>query len=150
MEKFNDIKKEIEDFFRRTKLSISLEIQRPVEENIPVKIKTEEPKLLIGQRGQTLAEIQRLLKSVLRKKFPEERFYIDIDVNGYKEKKAGYLREAARAAADEAVLSGKEKKLGPLPASERRIIHMELAERGDVTTESTGREPERSIVIKPV
>ncbi len=150
MENFREIKKEIEDFFKRTKLDFSLEVKNPEEEGIPVKIKTEEPKLLIGEKGQTLAEIERLIKSVLRKKFPDQTFYINLDVNGYKEKKAEYLREAARSAADEAVLTGKEKKLGPLPASERRIIHMELANRENVTTESTGREPERSVLIRPV
>jgi len=149
MENFKQIKKEIEKFFQKTKLDIKLEVFNPEDNTVPVKIRTEEPKILIGQNGQTLSEIQRLLKVVLRKNFPEERFFINLDVNNYKEKKVEYLRETARSMADEVVLTGKEKKLEPMPAYERRIIHLELAERGDVTTESAGEEPERGIVIRP-
>ncbi len=149
MNNFKQIKKEIERFFQKTKLDIKLEVFNPKDNTVPVKIRTEEPKILIGQNGQTLNEIQRLLKVVLRKNFPEERFFINLDVNDYKEKKMEYLRETARSMADEVVLTEKEKKLEPMPAYERRIIHLELAGRGDITTESTGEEPERSVVIKP-
>ncbi len=149
MENFKQIKKEIERFFQKTKLDIKLEVFNPEDSTIPIKIRTEEPKVLIGQNGQTLSEIQRLLKVVLRKNFPEERFFINLDVNNYKEKKVEYLRETARSMADEVVLTGKEKKLEPMPAYERRIIHLELAERGNVTTESAGEEPERGVIIKP-
>lgn len=148
MEKFREIKKEIEIFFKKTSLNIRLEIFQE-KDNVLVKTRTDEPKVLIGQSGQTLSEIQKLLKSVLRKKFPEERFFLNIDVNDYREKKVEYLKQTARSLADDVVLTGKEKKLDPMPAFERRIIHMELAERGDVRTESVGREPERSVVIKP-
>ena len=149
MENFKQIKKEIERFFQKTKFDIKLEVLSPENNTISVKIRTEEPKILIGQNGQTLNEIQRLLKAVLRKSFPEEKFFINLDVNNYKEKKIEYLRETANSAADEVALTGKEKKLKPMSAYERRIIHLELAERGDVFTESAGREPERSVVIKP-
>lgn len=149
MERFRNIKKEIEEFFRKTKLNLSVEVANPKEETIPVRIKAEEPKTLIGQQGQILNDIQRLLKIFLKKKFPEEKLFINLDVNSYKEKKAEYLREMARSVADDAVLTGQEKRLGSMPASERRIIHMELAERDDVETESLGKEPERGVVIKP-
>lgn len=149
MEKFREIKKEIEIFFKKTSLDIRLEIFQE-KDNVLVKTRTDEPKVLIGQSGQTLNEIQKLLKSVLRKKFPEERFFLNIDVNNYREKKVEYLKQTARSLADDVVLTGKEKRLDPMPAYERRIIHMELAERGDVKTESVGEEPERSVMIKPV
>ena len=51
--------------------------------------------------------------------------------------------------ADEVVLTKKEKILSPMPAYERRIIHLELAERKDVSTESIDQGLERKVVIRP-
>jgi spoIIIJ-associated protein len=76
-------------------------------------------------------------------------FYIDIDISGYKKKKIEYLKELARSIADEVSLTKKEIILDPMPSFERRIIHLELASRPDVTTESIGKEPKRRVVIKP-
>ena len=64
-------------------------------------------------------------------------------------KKMEYLKEIARSAADEVAINKTEKELPPMPPYERRIIHMEIAERTDVKTESVGEEPERRIVISP-
>ena len=64
-------------------------------------------------------------------------------------KKAEYLKSSAQEFADEVALSGKEKALSPMSAYERRIVHMQLAGRKDVITESIGKEPERKIIIKP-
>lgn len=144
----NEIKKTIEEFFEKTTFEVEAEVL-PFEENtIPVKIRTEEPRILIGQNGQTLAEIQHLLKAILRRKIPEQ-FYLNIDVNDYKKKKAEYLKETAISLADEVALTKKEKALTAMSAYERRIVHLELAERKDVITESRGEEPERRVVIRP-
>jgi len=148
-ENLEKLKKIIQEFFEKTSFEVELEILKPEDETIPVKIKTEEPKILIGQNGQTLIEIQRLLKAILRRRFPEEQFYIDLDINDYKKKKAEYLRETARFLADEVVLTKKEKTLEPMPAYERRIIHLELADRKDIITQSIGEEPERRVAIRP-
>jgi spoIIIJ-associated protein len=59
------------------------------------------------------------------------------------------LKEMARSATEEVVLTKKEKILPPMPAYERRIIHLELADNSNITTESVGQEPERRIVIRP-
>jgi len=98
--------------------------------------------------GETILEIQHLLKAILKKK-TKENFYLDLDINDYKKKKIKYLEELAKSVADEVALTKKEKILDPMPAYERRIIHLVLAERSDVTTESIGKEPNRRVVIKP-
>ena len=113
-----------------------------------IKIKVEDPKILIGQGGIVLNTIQKLLSKILKKKNQGE-FFVDLDINEYKEKKYTYLREMANSAADEVALSKKEKELEPMPAYQRRIIHLELAKRNDVVTESVGEEPERRVIIKP-
>ncbi|MCD6402414.1 hypothetical protein J7L36_00985, partial [bacterium] len=75
--------------------------------------------------------------------------YINLDINKYKKKKTEYLKELANSVADQVALTKKEKVLPPMQAFERRIIHLELADRSDVTTESIGKEPERRVVVKP-
>ena len=148
------IKKITKEFFDKTTIDVEIEVGRPEEDTVPIDIKMEEPQLLIGEGGQTLLELQHLLRIILRKQIPslsgeEKRFFIDLDIQNYKKKKIDYLKEMARSLADEVSLTKKEKILAPMPAYERRIIHLELAERKDVTTESIGEEPERKIVIRP-
>ena len=144
------IKQITQGLFKKMDLGIEVEVKKPQDQTLPIDLKMEEPQILIGERGQTLAEIQHLLKVILRRKIvPEGPFYINLDINDYKKKKTEYLEEMARSAADEVTLTKKEKILAPMPAYERRIIHLELADRTDVTTESTGQEPERQVVIRP-
>ena len=143
-----EIKKITKDFFKKTTFEVEIEFLPLQELTLPINLKTDEPQILIGEGGQTLVEIQHLLKTILKRKI-QEPFFIDLDINGYKKKKIEYLKELAKSAADEVALTKKEKSLAPMPAYERRIIHLELADRQNVTTESIGQEPERRIIIKP-
>lgn len=138
----------VREFFEKMTFEVEVEVLPQAEASLPIKIKTDEPQVLIGQGGETLAEIQRLLRIILRKQLAED-FYPDIDINDYKEKKAEYLKEMAKEAAYDVALTKKEKELPPMSSYERRIVHMALAERVDVVSESVGEGPERRIVIKP-
>ncbi|MBI2038524.1 MAG: KH domain-containing protein [Candidatus Nealsonbacteria bacterium] len=149
MEFQNSVKKIIEEFFERAAFEVEVEVLPQSGSTLPVNIKTDEPQILIGQNGQTLFEIQHILRAILRKKIGREEFlYIDLDINDYKKKKIDYLKELAKSAADEVALMKQEKILEPMSAYERRIIHLELANRPDIVSESTGEEPERKIIIK--
>ncbi|MDO8655210.1 MAG: R3H domain-containing nucleic acid-binding protein [bacterium] len=119
------------------------------EQTLQVTLTMEDPKTLIGERGQTLFEIQHLLRTMLRKKLQQDPPHIFLDINDYRKSKEEYLRDAARQAADEAVLLNKSRELGAMSAADRRIVHMELAQRSDVTSESIGEGEERRVVIKP-
>lgn len=142
------IKKIVKEFFKKTTFEVDISFLPQKDETFPINIKTDEPQILIGEKGQTLTDIQRILKSILRKAI-QEPFYIDLDINDYKKKKIEYLKELAHSIADEVVLIKKEKILPIMQPYERRIIHLELAERNDITTESIGREPERRVVVRP-
>jgi spoIIIJ-associated protein len=148
-ENIDQIKEIVKEFFKKT--SFNLEVYfLPVENNtLSIEIKTNEPQILIGEGGQTLANMQHILKAILRKKI-DSIFYLNIDINDYKKNKLEYLKELAREAAEEVVLNKKVKELDPMRSFERRIVHMELAQRKDILTESIGNEPERRIIIKPV
>jgi spoIIIJ-associated protein len=117
-------------------------------EVINIEVKLDEPQILIGQGGQTLLEVQRLLKMVLNKNL-QQAFYLNLDINDYKKKKVEYLKDLARSLADQVSLTKEEKILAPMSSYERRIIHAELSQRADVATESQGDGFDRHIIIKP-
>jgi spoIIIJ-associated protein len=147
-------KKEIQEIVKKffSKMGFSnIEMNLANEEDnvIFLDIKTDEPKILIGQNGQTLNDIQQLLKAIIKHKTGFNDFYLNIDINDYKKKKAEYLKEMARYLADEVSLSKQEKILEPMSPYERRIIHLELLKREDIKTESIGEGKERRVVIKP-
>ena len=142
------IKEITKEFFEKTTFEVDVEFLPQKDLTIPITLKTESPQILIGEKGQTLVEVQHLLKAILKRKIQKD-FYIDLDINGYKEKKIEYLKELAKNVADEVSLMKEEKILPVMPAYERRIIHLELAERTDIVTESIDREPERKVIIKP-
>ncbi|MFA5355204.1 MAG: R3H domain-containing nucleic acid-binding protein [Candidatus Paceibacterota bacterium] len=147
-EQLKQIKKETEEFFKKTTFEVEVEVLPENEKTVPIRITAQDPQVLIGEGGQTLSEMQHLLKSILKKKIQEE-FYINLDINGYKEKKEDYLREMVRSIADEVILTKRERELPPMPSYERRIVHMELSTREGVEAESVGEEPERRVVVKP-
>ncbi len=151
------IKKIVTDFFNKATFEVEVAIFPQENSGLNIDLKAEEPQILIGDQGQTLSEIQHLLRVILRralwrehnKETEEKPLFINLDINGYKKKKTDYLEELARSAADDVALMKKEKSLAPMPAYERRIIHLTLADRSDVVTESAGQELERRIIIKP-
>jgi len=142
------IKNEMEMFFKKATFEVGIEFLPQRDLTLPIDLKLENPQILIGEGGQTLLEIQHLLKAILKRKIKGD-FYIDLDISGYKKKKIEYLKELAHSVADEVALTKKEKVLSSMPAYERRIIHLELAGRQNVTTESIGKEPKRRVVIRP-
>jgi len=142
-----EIKKITQEFFQKTTFEVEIEFLL-LKTTLSINLKTKEPQILIGEGGQTLNEIQHLLKVILKRK-TKESFFIDLDINDYKKKKAEYLKELAHSVADEVVLIKKEKSLPPMPARERRVIHLTLASRSDITTQSLGQEPKRRVMIRP-
>lgn len=122
--------------------------QEKTIEAVNISIRLAEPQILIGEKGQTLFETQRILRMILNKKL-QAIFYLNLDINEYKKKKTEYLKELAKDLANEVSLTKEERVLLPMPAYERRIIHAELSGRTDIATESRGEGQNRRIVIKP-
>ena len=134
-----------ENFFSKDKELGDLEVKSIVDLDIELK----DPQILIGSNGQTLFELQRILRIILNKKLGIH-FYLKLDINNYKKKKIEHLKSLAQNIANEVSLAKEKKILFPMPAYQRRIIHMELAKRKDVVTESEGDGDNRCIVIKSV
>jgi spoIIIJ-associated protein len=108
----------------------------------------EDVGLFIGRRGQTIDAVQHLAQRIVFGGAPSTARVV-IDADGYRERRARILREDADDAADEAVRAGEPVELDPMPASERRVVHEHLRERGDVQTHSEGEEPDRYLVVSP-
>jgi spoIIIJ-associated protein len=70
-------------------------------------------------------------------------------VEGYRNRRERQLRQLAHRMAEQAIKTGRKQTLEPMPPNERRIIHMELREDENVTTESYGDEPHRKVTIIP-
>lgn len=105
--------------------------------------------LFIGRRGQTIDAVQHLAQRIVFPGGPSQ-VRVVIDADGYRARRAESLREDADDAADEALRSGSPVELEPMPASERRVVHEHLRERGDVETHSEGEEPDRYLVVSPL
>lgn len=161
-EQIDKIKSTVAEFFNKMTLPASNVEVEPATEKEPrenqeavemrdvvsINIESNEPQILIGQGGQTLFEIQRLLRMALNKKL-QKVFYVNLDINGYKKKKVDYLKDLAKSAADYVASTNQEKALPPMSSYERRVVHAELSQRTDVSTESQGSSFDRHIIIKP-
>ena len=149
-EQLQTIEKEIYQLLQRLEMPSEVRVEQgegPEGPTVQVSIVVGEPSMLIGEKGQTLFELQHILKLMLRKKIAEP-FYLALDINEYKKNKEEYLRDLAQTTADEVVLLKKQKELPPMPSAERRVIHVALANRTDVTSESLGDGPDRRVVIR--
>ena len=143
------IKEAVEEFFEKMTIpTSSINVGLSSDDVVDLDIKLDEPQILIGQQGQTLFEIQRLLRTILNKKL-QKVFYLNLDINDYKKKKIEYLKDLAKDLADQVSLTKEEKSLMPMSSYERRVVHAELSQRTDVITESQGDGFDRHIVIKP-
>lgn len=118
------------------------------EGKVLIKINSGDSAHLIGYKGKTIEALQSTINSILKKE--DDYAKVFVEVNDYKNKKEERLKELARRMAKNAVKFGRDVRLEPMSAYERMIIHTELANRDDVTTESYGEEPRRRVVIKKV
>ncbi len=118
-------------------------------EELTAEITGEDLGILIGRRGQTLDALEYLAGIAV---FPGgySRKHVEIDAEGYKERRRKQIERVAVRKADEAAKRGRAVQLAPMTPAERKIVHLALRERNDVTTASEGREPNRAVVISPV
>lgn len=118
------------------------------ERQVLVDINGDDLSILIGRRTETLNALQYIASLIVSKEL-EEWVPLVIDIQGYRSRRTRQLQQLARRMAEQAVHTGKRQTLEPMPANERRIIHMELSSHTQVVTESTGDEPNRKVTIVP-
>jgi spoIIIJ-associated protein len=118
------------------------------EDHVRYHIEGTELGVLIGRHGQTLEALQFLV-GVINARRGLVDYRVIIDVEGYRERREKQLRELARRSAQRAQRESRKIVLAPMPAGERRVIHMALANHTHVKTYSEGKEPERCVVVSP-
>lgn len=112
-----------------------------------VSLDTPENALLIGKHGNTLSSFEYLLSQMVAAKQDEYKRVI-VEVGGYREERESYLNDLADRLKEEVISSGNEKTIRGLKPWERRLIHMRLVEDDQVSTESSGEDRDRVLVIK--
>ena len=104
--------------------------------------------ILIGRRGQTLAALEYVTKLIVVRRL-KAWVPLTVDVGGYKKHRQDSLQKLALYLAEQVKSRHRAMPMEPMPADERRIIHLALADHPDVTTESIGEGENRKVIILP-
>jgi spoIIIJ-associated protein len=118
------------------------------DDSYEILLKTDNPGLIIGYHGESLAALQLLLGQHLHAK-SEKWFNIVVNVNDYRQRRETSLVALADSAVTRVLATGQPHSLPPMPAGERRQVHLHLADHPEVTTSSEGIGRHRSVVISP-
>ncbi|MFQ6121839.1 MAG: RNA-binding cell elongation regulator Jag/EloR [Dehalococcoidales bacterium] len=117
-------------------------------DSVTLEIRGEDLGILIGRRGQTLSSLQYIVRLIVGRQ-TKIWMPIIIDVEGYKRRRHDALQALAWRMAEQVKTKGVPFALEPMPAFDRRIIHLALADHPDVTTQSSGEGEARKVVIIP-
>ncbi|KKQ66915.1 MAG: Single-stranded nucleic acid binding R3H domain protein [Candidatus Daviesbacteria bacterium GW2011_GWA2_38_24] len=126
------------------------------EELINVSIETEDAGRLIGRQGETLSALQLLVNQILSRQIQLEgdeslKFKkVIIDVSNWRKQKEDDLASRTQKWIEQVKQSGEPLELEPMPAWQRRVVHLEVEKAEGVTSESTGEGEERHLIIKKI
>lgn len=130
-------------------ISTDIQIESEVEnEVIKFFITGEDSAIIIGKRGQTLEAIQYIVDKIVNK-HTLERKRVQIDVEGYLEKRRENLEKMALRMSEKVVKTGKPSTISQMSSQDRRIIHLTLKENKEIRTQSMGEGYYRRLVIFP-
>ncbi|MGL4534474.1 MAG: protein jag [Fusobacteriaceae bacterium] len=150
----NSIKKEQKEIkakiiIEKTKIllnNMNLNLEAEISSNegkyYIVNLFGEDNGIIIGKKGKTLNSFEYLLNSIVKD------CRIEVDVEGFKEKRNETLRELAKKMSEKAIQTNKIIRLNPMPPRERKIIHEVVNRYSELDTFSEGKDPKRYIVIK--
>jgi spoIIIJ-associated protein len=116
--------------------------------SIGLNIEGDDLGILIGRRGQTMVSLQYIVRLIMTHKL-QVKIPIVLDVEGYKQRRCEGLRALANRLAEQVKTRKVPFTMEPMPAFERRVVHLALADHPDVFTESTGIGESRKVVISP-
>lgn len=149
--KYNDIttylKNIITNILKQMGIEANLELKKR-ENQIAVKIFSDNNAILIGKNGKNISALQLILRQILNNQVGQNML-LTVDVENYREKRDKNLEYLAKKIAKEVAKTKVETKLDSMNSYERRIIHNALTDNKYVYTESIGEEPNRCVIIKP-
>ncbi|WP_300357408.1 R3H domain-containing nucleic acid-binding protein [Fusobacterium sp.] len=141
-EKVTEILEKSKELLENMGLNLDVEFLRMDGKNYIINLSGEDKGIIIGKKGKTLNSFEYLLNSLIK------NARIDIDVEGFKEKRTDTLVELANKMAMKAIKTKRVVRLNPMPPRERKIIHEIINRYPELDTFSEGRDPKRYIVIK--
>lgn len=104
---------------------------------------------LIGRHGHTLEALNLIFNNIVNVGVKKDRHYFTIDAEGYRARRADMLKGLALQTLERAIREKRPISLEAMLPSERKVIHLALADNPFVATESSGVEPERRVVVIP-
>lgn len=140
------IKDTLYDIAKYIGIDINLEVRKR-EDQITIKMFSDNNNILIGKGGRTLMALQTYIKQLLYNTTQEKISFV-LDVENYKEKRIKGIEYLAKKIAKEVANTKVDVTLNSMNSYERRIVHEALSKDRYVYTESIGEEPNRCVVIK--
>ncbi|MGL5000508.1 MAG: RNA-binding cell elongation regulator Jag/EloR [Cetobacterium sp.] len=131
-----------QELLNKMGLDLEVEVLRLEGKNCIINLYGEDNGIIIGKKGKTLNSYEYLLNTLIKD------VRIDVDVEGFKEKRNVTLRDLARKMSEKAMKTTKPIKLNPMPPRERKIIHEVVNKYTELDTYSEGKDPKRYIVIR--
>jgi spoIIIJ-associated protein len=138
------LKQKLEEILGVSGLNFSVDVD---SDGSRVNIFIHDEDIVRGFLPKLMTDLEHVVKIIAKKHHIEK---VNVDVNNYKKERERLLTELAKAAARKVLAEKKEIALPAMNAYERRIVHVELATRPDVKTESIGEGSERHIVVRPL
>jgi spoIIIJ-associated protein len=139
------------DLLRYMGIQATVAVREPAADRLmPVvlDVQGDDLGILIGRQGDTLRDLQYITRLIASRKL-QRWVNVVVDVAGYKRRRERVLTELAERMAERVIAEGRPLTLEPMPAHERRIVHIALRGYEEVTTESTGEGKHRKVVISP-
>jgi spoIIIJ-associated protein len=118
-------------------------------DTVEIAVTGDDLGMLIGPRGQTLAAVQELARTVVQRKAPGARTRILVDIAGYRMARREALERFTREVAGQVKSSGVARVLEPMTPPDRKVVHDTVNTIDGVSTSSEGEEPRRRVVITP-
>lgn len=144
----------VEELLERMNVRARVSVQRSQPEDdrdrapIQVDVRGDDLSILIGPKAEILNALQYIAGLIVSKEIGKSVPLV-VDVEGYRARRSQQIRQIARRMAEQTVRTGRRQVLEPMPANERRLVHIELRDHPGVTTESVGEEPYRKVTILP-
>jgi spoIIIJ-associated protein len=113
---------------------------------VKVDIQGADLSILIGRKAETLNALQYITNLIVGKELGRW-IPLLVDVQGYRSRRQQQLQQLARRMAEQAIHTGRRQVLEPMPANERRFVHLELRDHPKVSTSSVGDDPNRKVTI---
>ena len=142
-------KEVLESLLALMKVPATVRIAEPLPQGgapIAFDIEGEDLGILIGRRGQTLSSLQYIVRLIVAQQL-KEWVLLTVDVQGYKRRRYEELRLLALRVAEQVKTTGRSIMLESMPADERRLVHLALADHPDVITQSVGEGEARRVTI---